>query len=138
MNIIRLNSIGEPFAKSGQATPPSGDSNDEYLDLSNMSNEAGITILRMSALAKATATASGMTATIITPPYQLESMGSSIPIAAKINLKNKVLVPTGTDASGTIVTTTMTLVEWLASSFNTSIEFFNSIPRITKEQFYTL
>lgn len=24
MNIIRLNSIGEPFAKSGQATPPSG------------------------------------------------------------------------------------------------------------------
>lgn len=40
MNIIRLNSIGEPFAKSGQATPPSGggtESSWRYLDVTNVS-----------------------------------------------------------------------------------------------------
>lgn len=41
MNIIRLNSIGEPFAKSGQATPPSGGGTEgggsyEYYDVSNV------------------------------------------------------------------------------------------------------
>ena len=44
MNIIRLNSIGEPFAKSGQATPPSGGgstSSWRYFDTTNLNPDAG-------------------------------------------------------------------------------------------------
>ena len=46
MNIIRLNSIGEPFAKSGQATPPSGGgteggSNVVYLNVELAVSEMG-------------------------------------------------------------------------------------------------
>lgn len=47
MNIIRLNSIGEPFAKSGQATPPSGGgsegggSNVVYLNVEPVVSAAG-------------------------------------------------------------------------------------------------
>lgn len=45
MNIIRLNSIGEPFAKSGQATPPSGGGTEGgrmYLQCDNVDNKSDL------------------------------------------------------------------------------------------------
>lgn len=49
MNIIRLNSIGEPFAKSGQATPPSGGGTEassmEYLDVSGLDDQGKLVVL---------------------------------------------------------------------------------------------
>lgn len=52
MNIIRLNSIGEPFAKSGQATPPSGGgdvpsgkSAFRYFDVTNFDTKSNVGIM---------------------------------------------------------------------------------------------
>lgn len=120
MNIIRLNSIGEPFAKSGQATPPSGGgetSSMEYLDVSGLETAAKVQLLMVAALL-------------------VKCNGAISPLAPLI-------LEVGESALGEI--------NYIATDFNIEVVMqgnrlklkdiipnIDSIPRLTKEQFYTL
>lgn len=129
MNIIRLNSIGEPFAKSGQATPPSGGGNGDgkwlYLDKSSVPFPNAMEMLMsLSTIGKV----SGSNGTIISPiAYAGEAAGEGVTILAL-----------GFDLSQ----------EWNIDGAKTNVLDFSAsqglplgdlIPfGITKEQFYTL
>ena len=121
MNIIRLNSIGEPFAKSGQATPPSGGGTEtssmEYLDVSGLETAAKVQLLMVAALL-------------------VKYNGAISPLAPLI-------LEVGESALGGI--------SYIATDFNVEVVMqgnrlklkdiipdSDSIPRITEEEFYAL
>lgn len=121
MNIIRLNSIGEPFAKSGQATPPSGGGTEassmEYLDTSGMETAAKVQLFMLA---------------VVLVKYN----GVIAPLASLI-------LEVGESVLGEI--------NYIATDFNIEVVMqgnrlklkdiipnTDSIPRLTKEEFYTL
>lgn len=132
MNIIRLNSIGEPFAKSEQATPPSGGGGNtiEYLDISGLGSER-MTLIFESFQIKfiynnKTQIVGGANLLPLFSPENLESLFMSInAIAIDFNSKSC----HGGDKIETIR-------EYLNGTFTE--EQLAALPRLTKEQFYTL
>lgn len=135
MNIIRLNSIGEPFAKSGQATPPSGGGTEassmEYLDVSGIDIVGG----------------GQKTGNLIALCYHMNGSHSTIgdfilPIGQVYVVKTANLTSVrylAFDFSSKVVMggQTMSVRETLLTTGWTEAEL-NAIPRITEEQFYTL
>ena len=135
MNIIRLNSIGEPFAKSEQATPPSGGGTEtssmEYLDVSGIDFTGG----------------EQKTGNLIALCYHMNGSHSAI---------GDFILPIG--QVYVVKTANLTSVRYLAFDFSSKVilqgrtasvketllttgwteEELNAIPRITKEQFYTI
>jgi hypothetical protein len=137
MNIIRLNSIGEPFAKSGQATPPSGGGTEassmEYLDISNTSDALRVGLVQNACYIRATI-----------PDYGAEMVGVSAYLvrsmlegvientsAVAIDFSHKVYMK----MSGSIQE--MTVLQQILQNYVTQEEI-DAIPRITEEQFYAL
>lgn len=133
MNIIRLNSIGEPFAKSGQATPPSGGGTEassmEYLDISSLSKSRKMMFLNVCVMARFSKD--------IVSPFAYMATYQTDPVT------------TVTDATmvaidfGAKIYTNDTLLTIKELLFNPEYggyteETLAAIPRITKEQFYTL
>lgn len=152
MNIIRLNSIGEPFAKSGQATPPSGGGTEggsgstasdiEYLDFSgdiaSSNTEICMTITSLSHSIKMELEDGGNTYTLIETSLQWAQLGRPVAKAVKFSKNEIFTFITGMDGSIPIIQT-MTAMEILTFSFGENfVTVFDSIPRITKEQFYTI
>lgn len=130
MNIIRLNSIGEPFAKSGQATPPSGGGTEassmEYLDISSLSKTRKMMFLNLCVVAK-------FAKDIISPFAYMATYQTD-------------LATTATDATMVAIDfgakvynndTLLTTKEMLLNLGYTE-ETLAAIPRLTEEQFYTL
>ena len=133
MNIIRLNSIGEPFAKSGQATPPSGGGTEassmEYLDVSGLDvtnpDSKYNALLGYSMLAKANL--SGNLACLPSAAaIQMLEMVTISSVAIDFNLQLNAFMDS-----------LKTIKEHLLSLYFTEAELA-AIPRITKEQFYAL
>lgn len=130
MNIIRLNSIGEPFAKSGQATPPSGGGTEtssmEYYSMEPFKENnrlQGAYLIMFSALAKLEQDG----VKIVLPSLMAQSYSSNdfSPLAVSII----------TDALVVDKTQEGTIKETLYANIpNDLLE----AARITKEQFYTL
>ena len=148
MNIIRLNSIGEPFAKSEQATPPSGGGTEassiEYLDVSG-SSPVKASVIQFANLFKSGGAKIN---------YPESSAGLSIPkgIAPIGNLLEGIR---GLDYEG--FTTVLNSIKAVSIDFSTPIimnenvpimtikqvfsgaeEMLDALPRLTKEEFYTL
>lgn len=126
MNIIRLNSIGEPFAKSEQATPPSGGGTEgsglKYYDATN--SEGMIKSLLM------------VTASVVklyNNEWVIGSAGMSVELGVEAINKATAF---GVDWSMEIIA---------YGERTTNKQFFedtglsiDSLSEITKEQFYTI
>lgn len=131
MNIIRLNSIGEPFAKSGQATPPSGGGTEGgsdiiYIDMTGYENYT------YPSLFSDCIKLNKDEQTLYMGPadYAKDENNAIAPIAISVNLNKRVNFamggPVGEMVTFSEIVTTMGMGDVL------------DLPRITKEQFYTL
>lgn len=134
MNIIRLNSIGEPFAKSEQATPPSGGGT-EASSMEYFQYEKGTVALMASYCQYIKIEVPDYGIKMISPystavAETMAAMNAEI-IAFGINLQEKIIMSQG----GAI--DEKTILSTLIQNTITEEEIA-AIPRITKEQFYTL
>lgn len=135
MNIIRLNSIGEPFAKSGQATPPSGGGTEggiqyEYIVIEKPYNEASFLIILTADILKDTFYDKViLPAGIYIATFGVSHIQNNSSIGAVAYNFSKVL--SLTDGSQ------MTAKDYLLANGITE-EQISALPRITKEEFYTI
>lgn len=128
MNIIRLNSIGEPFAKSGQATPPSGGGTEggskfrlKYYDAANSDSMIKAILLAVASIVK-----------LYNNEWVIAPAGVCLELGAEAVNK----------ATAFGVDWTMEMLVY--GEKQTTKEFFevtgsiDSLTEITKEEFYTL
>lgn len=124
MNIIRLNSIGEPFAKSEQATPPSGGGTEGGMKYYLRPETLDDTFAQFAGMATQIAKVEFDGSSIITAPLALLEFGTSlfdVILAIGVNPSTRIVLP---NASGTI-----------SELFG---EIMATYTEITKEQFYTI
>lgn len=154
MNIIRLNSIGEPFAKSGQATPPSGGGTEassmEYLDVSEVNTSMRAMLLGYSLYAKvpqktiidtSTDTSQGtvtIDAGIVPSSIYALIVGQFSSGTPNFDTANQAITALGFDFGGQINMGGQTLTLNDMFAMYGMQEAIAAIPRLTKEQFYTL
>ena len=135
MNIIRLNSIGEPFAKSGQATPPSGGGTEassmEYLDVSGLGEDNVARLIVYGYIVKFVY--DGQSAFLTTTHPYVGMLIKDVPPSA-------ISIDFATVVTFTDTMQNMTIKEALLQTGSTPITEAElaAIPRITEEEFYTL
>lgn len=138
MNIIRLNSIGEPFAKSGQATPPSGGGEAKYYAIDTTIADEGWQQL-LTRLSQDDASANYF----IAAATKMEIYGGGFAILAMPILRSNYstivafsFLPVSLSTSP-IPPTLEGVLEAVVTYGGPSVSM-NGITEITKEQFYTL
>lgn len=118
-----------------------GESNDvEYISFKDeVSDETLSMITALSLSIRLEIEEEGITASLVVPAFTYSKQFSQYkPSAVKFNRNEKINMPSGFDDSGNPIIQSLTATEYIEMSGQAFIDRFNSLPRITKDEFYSL